>query len=343
MIVFRCNAAPSVGVGHLMRCRTLAAALRERGVPSVMIGPDDAWRTADDERLFDEWLPRAWTDPEADAGALIDVCRRLDARVAILDDYRVDEAYQLCLRHAGLKWMQQFNASAPPPFWGDWVVNAGPRETADRYAAQAQNPETAFLLGPEYAVLRPAFRNLPRRAPNGDVRRVLLSFGGGDDRGLIIQTLSALLENGPSELEYRIMSGARNPGNAHIARWIAANASHRAALSIDPLDVCAEYLACDLAVIAGGTSTFEAAAVGLPMIIVAMADNQINQALGWEERGAAVFVGALDTLRPEDVVRRAAALCADPAAVEAMARAGQENVDGGGCDRLVDRMVGGMS
>lgn len=340
MIVFKCNASSDVGVGHLMRCRTLAADLRRRGHGAAMVGPAEEWRAAGDERLFDAWVPAEWAGARADALALADVCRRVGAEVVVLDDYRVDEEYQVCLREQGLKWMQQFNASAPPPFWGNWVVNAGPREAVDRYRGQIRNADTNFLLGPEYAVLRPEFRDLPKRNTGGRIRRILISFGGGDDRGLVVRMLSSLLEKGPADIEYRVMSGRRNPGNASIAQWIDDHAADRVVLSVDPVKVCDEYLACDLALIGGGTSTFEAAAVGLPMIIVAMADNQINQALGWQERGAAVFVGGLDSLRAEEVVSRVMALCVDPSRVVAMSSAGQASVDGGGSDRLVDRMIG---
>lgn len=342
MIVFRCNASPAVGIGHLMRCRTLASALRERGVSCVMFGPDEDWRNKADDVLFDAWLPREWTGSISDARALAGVCRRFEASAAVLDDYRVDEEYQLVLRDCGLKWMQQFNASAPPPFWGDWVVNAGPRETTASYANQALNPQTAFLLGPEYAVIRPSFRNLAARTPSGKISRILISFGGGDDHGLVTRILSALIADGPPEVQYRIMSGRRNPGNVSISAWIEGNAAGRAVLVVDPVDVCSEYQVCDLALIGGGTSTFEAAAVGMPMIIVAMANNQINQAQGWQDRGAAIVAGSLDTLQPEEVVRHVVALCADPVRIKAMSRAGRASVDGGGCDRLVDRMIGAV-
>jgi len=305
-----------------------------------MFGPDESWRGAGDERLFDAWMPSIWSNPNTDARALAAACRKFGAGVAVLDDYRVDGEYQMLLRDRGLKWMQQFNASAPPPFWADWVVNAGPGETADRYVAQVRNPQTTFLLGPEYAVLRSEFRNMPERPSEGRIGQVLISFGGGDDHGMVIRMLTALLADGPAELQYRIMSGSRNPGNDSIARWIVGNAAGRAVLAVNPPDVAAEYLACDLALIGGGTSTFEAAAMGLPMVIVSMADNQINQALGWQARGAAVFAGILDTLSPEEVVRCVASLCADPVKIAAMARAGRTSVDGGGCDRLVDRLVG---
>ncbi|TFW13552.1 hypothetical protein EGY25_06360 [Brevundimonas intermedia] len=318
----------------------MAAALRARGVPSVMYGPDENWREPADDGLFHAWLPRPWVDSGSDARGLVEACRIFGARVAVIDDYRVDDEYQLCLREHGLTWMQQFNASSPPAFWGDWIVNAGPGETAARYIDHVKNPQATFLLGPEYAVLRPEFRGGGTELPSGRVSRILLSFGGGDDQGLVIRLLSALIADGPPDVEFRVMSGKRNPRNDSISEWINYNAQGRVTLSVNPSDVVAEYRACQLAIIGGGTSTFEAAALGLPMIIVAMADNQNRQAVGWEERHAAVFAGGLDTLSLEGLVIRVTSLCADPARVAEMSRAGVASVDGGGCERLVQRLVG---
>ncbi|MBG7614031.1 flagellin modification protein FlmD [Brevundimonas sp. BAL450] len=343
MILFRCNVSPSVGAGHLTRCRTLAAMLVERGVTCAMAGPDETWRLPGDAALFQSWTPLTWTTGEADAAAFIALAERLGVRVAVMDDYRMDEPYQLRLRAAGLKWLQQFDASNPPPFWADFVANGGPRETPEHYRALARNPALEFLLGPEFAVLRPAFANLPPRDADRPLKRLLISFGGGDDQGMVVRTLEALTAGGPADLSLRVMSGASNPRNESIAAWIADHAPDRAVLAVNPDDVAGEYLKADLAVIAGGTSTFEAAAAGAPMLITAMADNQIRQGLGWQDRGAAIYLGRAPEVNPLDIAGHVAALAADDARRTAMSRAGQANVDGKGCARLVDRLIGALN
>jgi UDP-2,4-diacetamido-2,4,6-trideoxy-beta-L-altropyranose hydrolase len=343
MILFRCNVSPSVGAGHLTRCRTLAAMLVERGVVCAMAGPDESWRLPGDDALFQSWTPLTWTTGEADAEAFTALAARLGARVAVMDDYRMDEPYQLRLRAAGLRWLQQFDASNPPPFWADFVANGGPRETPEHYRALARNPGTEFLLGPEFAVLRPAFANLPPRQADRPLKRLLISFGGGDDRGMVVRTLEALVDQGPEDVSLRVMSGAGNPGNASIQRWIGDHAPERAVLAVNPHDVAGEYLNADLAVIAGGTSTFEAAAAGAPMLITAMADNQIRQGLGWQDRGAAIYLGRASEVNPLDIAAGAVALAADDGRRTSMSRAGQANVDGLGCARLVDRLIGALN
>lgn len=339
MILFRCNVSPSVGVGHLTRCRTLADAIVARGVTCAIAGPDETWREPEDARRFASWTPLPWTSAEADAAAFVALAGELGARVAVMDDYRIDEPYQLRLRAAGLKWLQQFDASNPPPFWADFVAHGGPTETPERYRALVRNPDTRFLLGPEFAVLRPAFAGLPPRQVDGPVGHILLSFGGGDDQGMTVRVLEALIDALPPSIRFRVMSGPRNPSIPAISTWLARNAAGRGDLSVDPVDVAGEYTASDVAVLAGGTSTFEAAAAGVPMLLVAMADNQIRQARGWAERGAAVYLGRAPQIGFDLLVEQAVALCEDRQRRVAMSRAGLAAVDGAGCERLVAHLL----
>lgn len=322
-----------------MRCRTLGAELQRQGMASVMVGPGEEWRTQQDDVLFSDWVPLVWNDAIADAQTLVSLARAHDRAVLVLDDYRVDEAYQRILVDAGLDWMQQFNSAAPPPFWGRWVVNGGPGEHAERYRPQMRNSQTQFLLGPDYAVLRPAFCSPAEKPEQGRAMdKVLVALGGGDDRGVTRPLLGALLENGPRHLRYRIMSGRSNPSNSLLAEWVAGEASGRIELSIDPEDVYAEYAWADMAIIAGGTSTFEAAALGLPMMIIAMADNQLNQARGWVERGAAFFMGRYGDLNIETVVSALSSLGHKDRFMD-MSQAARRAVDGRGCERLARVLV----
>lgn len=339
MILFRCNVSPAVGVGHLTRCRTLADALTAQGINCAMAGPEQTWRVLEDERRFTSWTPLPWTDAAADAAAFIALADKIGARVAVMDDYRIDEPYQLRLKAAGLKWLQQFDASNPPPFWADFVAHGGPSETTERYRALVRNPDSQFLLGPAFAVLRPVFATLPPRNADRPVEQILLSFGGADDQGMTIRVLEGLVGTLPSSIRFRVMSGPRNPSIPAISAWLDQHARDRVCLSVDPADVASEYTTSDLAVLAGGTSTFEAAAAGVPMLLVAMADNQIRQAQGWAQRGAGHYLGRAPGIDLDLLVERVATLCEDRQLRIAMSKAGRAAVDGKGCDRIVAHLL----
>ena len=291
MILFRTNASPKVGFGHLTRCRALAMALRRAGKRCVMVGPDSAYAKLGDDAVFDEWLPVSeWPFSQEDALKTIRIAQKHQADWLVLDDYRIDEAYQLAVRAAGLRWLQ-FDGTADKLLWADIVLNANPAVHTEDYQAVLRNPNARLLLGPRYAILRPEFEQVTLREPGRPVKKILLTFGGGDDCGANQFVLSTLLPVSSPEQEFVVIAGASNPSNPYLKRWIDAHGQGRVSLQIDPEQVAPLFASCDLAVMAGGTSTYEAARCGLPMILIAIADNQVAQSKAWSDCGCAIYLG----------------------------------------------------
>jgi len=333
-VVFRCNASPVVGYGHLTRCRALAQALLRQGETCVMVGPDAADARPEDQDIFSDWIPVPdWPSANEDATRLVDLARRLDACWAVLDDYRVDENHQLTLRAAGLRWVQ-FDGTARKPLWADLIVNANPAAHPEDYANVLRNPETRLLLGPRYAILRPEFASVVPRDPHRPVRRILVTFGGGDDRGAIKFVLSTLLPETPSTIEFLVISGARNPRNPSLIEWIERCGQGRVRLHIDPPQVAPLFLSCDLAVMAGGTTTYEAACCGLPMILLTIANNQVPQSRAWATSGIAEYIGDLYNIGPQHLLDPFRRLYTTSPTCQSMAINGRKTVDGAGAHRM---------
>lgn len=284
-----------------MRCRALAHALVEQGESCVMVGPGQADARTEDNEIFQDWIPLSdWVSPVEDASRLIALQQRFQSNWAVLDDYRIDEAYQLSLRAAGLRWLQ-FDGGSDKALWADVVVNANPAVRPEDYAGVLRNPGTRLLLGPRYAILRPEFERVEPRDPGRPVEQILVTFGGGDDRGANEFVLSSLLPVTPPDVRFLVVSGARNPSNPSLKRWVDVHGQGRVSLRIDPEQVAPLFASCDLAVMAGGTSTYEAAACGLPMILISIADNQVLQSNAWAQLGAALHLGGLASVSVFDI------------------------------------------
>lgn len=340
MILFRCDANPQLGFGHLMRCRTLAGAVREElGLEVAMIGAPVQYATDQDRALFAEWIEvREWAGPEADAAMLLGHVRRLDASFAVLDDYRTDFAYQQALQAASLPCLK-FDGTARHALLADIVVNANPSVSAADYRDVLRNPQTRLLTGPGHALLRSEFPPARNREHTGRVERVLLTFGGGDDRGAIRTVLAALASDVTREIRFIVVSGAHNPRNEENRAWIEQNCSGRVDYHIAPPSVAELMASCDLAVMAGGTSTYEAASAGLPMLLVAIAENQVAQAHGWEAEGIAIFLGPLEQAGPEQVLAAFTDMISEPARLAAQSMRARRLVSGEG-RRAVARAIG---
>lgn len=339
-ILFVCDANSSIGFGHLVRTRVLAAALRRRGVASILYGPKHALAVCADRSVFDHWIERPdWTSSRSDATVVASLCRRYGVGRVVVDDYRADLDYQRVLQSAGLDWMQQYDASRAQHFHGRVVVNASPYERAEHYAGATEHPGVRFLLGPKYAILRDEFAGVVPRRPRLRTGNVFVAFGGGDDRGAIRKTVEPLLDAGFDGTRFIVMSGGSNPLNSELQCWADTIGERRLQFHVSPPNVPDLMTQCDLAILGGGTTTYEAARCGLPMVLITVAENQYRQSLGWEGTGAAVHAGRVDEIESAAFLELFSALLGDDDRRDRMSVKAAGLVDNHGAFRLVNALL----
>lgn len=334
MILFRCNASPEIGFGHLTRCRALAQALHQKGESCIMVGPDITYTGSDDQSIFNDWVAvNKWNNSKEDAAYLAEFASRMGVRWIVLDDYRIDDTYQLVLREAGLRWLQ-FDGTAQKPLWADLVLVPNLALSADDYSDVLRNPNTKILSGPNYALLRPEFPPDNLRTTGRSVEKILVTFGGGDDRGAVEFVLSALVTATSAALNFTVVSGTHNPRNLQLSDWIARHGDGRVNLSINPDHIAPLFTSCDLAIMAGGASTYEAACCGLPMILMSIADNQVAHAKAWDRLGAGCYLGTFPGVSENFLIKLFIDILNDHARRQAMAYAGMNYIDGKGAQRI---------
>jgi len=254
--------------------------------------------------------------------------------VAVLDDYRIGPSYQAGMLKSGLKWLQFASASFEQLLWADWILNASPAVSESMYQTLLQRHEQKLLLGPKYAILRAEFSS-PRKLRTTRPRalRILVTFGAGDDRGAMLFVLQALYGRIPNSTLVAV-SGSRNPRNSEIKEWFASLDSGRAILYIDPKPIRPIFASCDLAVMSGGTTTFEIAACGVPMVLLTIAENQLAQALAWGEIGAALYLGVYGDVSKERLVFQVKQISDNQNQRQRMSEICSSSVDGRGAERV---------
>lgn len=337
--LFRIDVSPSTGTGHLRRCLTLAQELKEQGAEVFFACRRESF---DIEKYIAHvasgWEEHDWLlTPEEDARKVIHACRKYHADSIIIDHYRADETYQRTLYESGVKWLQ-FDGAARCPFWADWILNISPAVSASQYEFLKQRRETRLLLGPRYAPLRREFREYRDRRPkNGAVRTILLTFGGGDDRGATIFCLEVIraIDNDIAKI---ILLSSANPNMDDILKWNQGDRT-KIRVVIDT-EKTANYMAsADLAITAGGMTVFELAAMGIPAMILQIADNQVPITRAWQQCGYGVDMGHLDRMHPGNLQGEIMSLMKDTARREAMSTAGKAMVDGLGARRVAQALL----
>jgi UDP-2,4-diacetamido-2,4,6-trideoxy-beta-L-altropyranose hydrolase len=354
-VAIRVDASTDIGIGHVMRCLTLADALgargacvrfvsrhlprhleeivRRRGHEIVLTGATGP--SPLDELGHAEWLG---TSQQADADATADALgvERWDA--AIVDHYALDVRWESAVRRVVQRIVvidDLADRVHDCDILLDQNVYAG-MET--RYADLVPRSCTQFI-GPHYALVRPEFREWRARvAPRaGAIERVLVAFGGvdaGDLTGSAIRALRSLPADG---WKVDVVVGASHP-RLHGVRADCAAAGF--ALHVQSDRMAELMAAADLALGAAGSTSWERCAVGLPTVCAATAHNQVAIAQGLEEAGASLTVTGQGGIRDTDLVTALAALAEDPARVARMSRAAWDLVDGLGARRVADAVLG---
>jgi len=234
----------------------------------------------------------AGVSEEDDADATLSFLPSLGAVQLVVDHYGLGKAWEARVRSA-VERVVVIDDLANREHDCDVLLDQNYFEdAAARYAglipAHCQRlcgPQFA-LLAPEYAAARAFVR--PRRGP---VTRVLIFYGGSDPADLTLHSLSLLSEPEFSHLAVDVVVG-RNYTNCDELRILASargqTTIHRGLPSLLPLMIQA-----NLAIGAGGITTWERCCAGLPALVTAIAANQIGPSEALHSVGGCALVGTV--------------------------------------------------
>jgi spore coat polysaccharide biosynthesis predicted glycosyltransferase SpsG len=160
---------------------------------------------------------------------------------------------------------------------------------------------------------------------------VLLCFGGSDPADVTARLGVALAADPRWSLEVAV-----GPDYHGAAQALGL------AVQREPPDLAGLLTAADVAILGAGTMKFEAAAVGTPALLLAVADDQLPVGPPFAATGAAAWAGDGRDMDPTAVVELLSALVGDPGRRAAMARRGPEVVPGDGARRIVAATMTGI-
>ena len=163
---------------------------------------------------------------------------------------------------------------------------------------------------------------------------MLLNFGGGDDQGVLLFVLRNLVPGCSDRMRFVIITTPNNPRNRALNDWLEQYDNGCVEVHVQPPNMADLMTSCDFAILAGGMTTFEAVASGLPMLILTVAENQISQARAWEKCGVADYLGAWHSVVPALLQAAFSRMIDDRARRIAMAQRCYKLVDGRGAGRI---------
>jgi UDP-2,4-diacetamido-2,4,6-trideoxy-beta-L-altropyranose hydrolase len=349
-IAFRTDATNQIGTGHFMRCLTLADGLLRGGVKMRFVSrglPAHlrdmlAQRSIDLASLDSEtesvttgdlqhahWLGCSQEqDAQATQHALAD--RQWDW--LIVDHYALDAHWESELRGSA-KRIMVIDDIADRQHDCDLLLdqNYYP-DMQTRYTGKVP-AGCEMLLGPRYALLREEFRKLREhtRPRTGPVRKILVFFGGVDAANCTVQAIEALAETDLSGIRVDVVIGAQHPCVEQIQ---AACAGLGYVCHVQTTRMAELMAASDLAIGAGGATSWERCCLGLPALLVSLAENQVDIAKALDSIGACIYIGTKEVANSLTIRRAITALMGGHAQLAAISGQAFSLVDGMGLDRV---------
>lgn len=358
--VFRGDASLAIGAGHVMRCLTLAEELRELGWATSFVCRDQpghmieavqarGFSVAVLPRGYEEFPPGFAVTPRHPAW--LGVSWKLDVEQTlaalgdevpdwlVVDHYGLDSGWESEVRtHVGrLLVIDDLAETTHVP---DLLLNQNLGASPALYR-DTLPPACRVLTGTAYTLLRPGFARLRGksllRLQQSKVEHLVISMGGVDAIDATSQVL-AILQNVrlPTLRKISVVMGGGAPWLSKV-QSLCKNLPVRSEVLVNVADMPALLATADLVIGAAGSSAWERCVLGLPTIMVVVADNQRHAAHALREAGAAALIEHVGALS-DQLAGVLHALASDPEALRQMSRSASDVCDGLGAARVVSEM-----
>lgn len=326
-VFFRVDRSPAIGTGHWARCQVLARALEKQGVSCYffenLASPQDFLQAAK-KKLRSRVHSKA---------AAAQSQQMPQADWVVLDGYQFGQDWEVQARDAGFRVLTIDDA--PKRHYAcDLLLDPNlSKAGAGRWLLHLA-PHTRLYSGAKFLLLREEFLSYPKRRirleAGGELTRVLVSMGGSDPPGASLQVLQALMTPELLRLEVLVIGGAYNARASELKALVAKRtklAGQMNTVYVESTTTMAAHMhEADLAIGAGGTSIWERAYMGLPSLVVSLADNQSDAALHFQAAAAHVFLGHHHDITSQSITARLRYCCTHPKELVTMAQKAQAMV-----------------
>ncbi|MCX2497454.1 UDP-2,4-diacetamido-2,4,6-trideoxy-beta-L-altropyranose hydrolase [Plesiomonas shigelloides] len=287
-VVFRVDASVAIGSGHVMRCLVLANELQrngyhirfaclpqrgdmckfieQQGYEVIYLSQPEKERVPQHSSDYLAWLQRS---VEEDAQEVIGYLDNVSWLVC--DHYALDKKWQQLIKNR-----TNVNIIAIDDLVRKHTAEIVIDQTISR-SQEAYHSAKLALTGIKYALLKPQFSQLRAyvnlRKPDLSLPRVLISMGGIDLPNATLAVLKTL-ENNAIKCKITVLMNQRSPNFNKIANWCKQReyVTH-IAFSTDMANLMLNH---DISIGAPGSTSWERACLGLPSIVIPLADNQIE-------------------------------------------------------------------
>lgn len=346
-IVFRVDSSFDLGIGHVMRCITLADSLKKEGMDVRFIcrkakgdciqliknNGFDVYELKPVDNSILLYMKKGW---KQDVKETMEILNKFDVGILIIDHYAIDEKWEQEIRIYTNK-IVVIDDIADRSHVCDILIDQNYYENAsDRYTSNVSE-RCELLLGPIYALLRPEFAStrMKMKQRNGIVKSIMISFGGSDPSNETMKVLLAIQDQ--KQFEVHVVVGQSNIFKEEIKKFCINYPHLHYYCQIDEMaDLMSK---CDLAIGAGGSTSWERCCLGLPSIIVSTAENQVELAKNIAKVSVTHYLGDAQNIGITEWRDKILTVINSEAKLVEMSCSGMKLVDGLGAERVVKAIL----
>jgi len=319
-IAFRTDASLLMGSGHVMRCLTLADALTTRGAqchfisrahpghmlelirqrgfavtalpaePPPQLGHNPTANGHLKEPVHAPWLGYDW---QSDARQTCAILAKLQPDWLVVDHYALEQRWESTLQ-PNFQQLMVIDDLADRPHQCDLLLDQNLGCLPQDYVGLVP-AHCTVLTGSQYALLRPEFAALRayslQRRQQTLLKQVLITMGGVDWPNATSQVLQALMGcTLPQDCSISVVMGLQAPWLQQVQAR-AKDMPWPTEVLVNISDMAQRMADSDLAIGAAGSTSWERCCLGLPTLLVVLAENQKNSAQALHEAQAALLIG----------------------------------------------------
>lgn len=310
-VVFRVDASIELGIGHVMRCLTLAEELSANGAEVFFICREFngdlcnfiqkkgfcIYRLDNKENSVNfNW--------KTDALETIEILKQLkNIDWLVIDHYALDKNWETKLRPYA-KHVMVIDDLADREHECDMLLDQNYYINGDERYQQLLPASCKVLLGPKFALLRDEFRHLRHNGTHnrGLMQRVFICFGGSDPSNMTKKVLCAIEDLKCDQFAFDVVVGVSNQNKDQIKRICEKNPQFR--YFLNAANIAQIMSNADLCIVSGGTMTWERYCLGLVGGIITTAKNQEELAQTVHELQIDEYLGRADVLTDKRVFKK---------------------------------------
>jgi len=290
--VLRADASDLIGVGHVMRSLALGEALLDAGFDVVLASVDLPAGMREEARKCGITVVDLQCEPFGSDDAIATLA--LNGAVLVIDGYKFEREFFEILENRATNFAVIDDNVETKALSPSVVINQNPHATPEMYAHLSGSPK--LLLGLQYALLRREVREVAKLSVVPVAKKVFVAMGGSDFLKLTSPIVDELKD---LDIEICVAIGPTNSQRQQIEETVMSIPRSRV---IFQADYILELASSSLAILAAGSSLWEAAALGVPSIGLIVADNQINAAQAFLNNGLLDAIDCREGVHFEQIV-----------------------------------------